>query len=224
MRLTIGLRCSHWSARPASVSATPATSESLQLVGRAARRLEPLAAPQPEDHRRERRDEAQRGPAAAVEAERLEAREEIEEPGVERPGDVRVLVEVREEARIEVRPVRRHADRRVVEIGRRQRIQDERRPEAHEDRGERDRLRAQRRERQQEQERVAEPDLRERVFEGPVGARPIQRAQEDPERDQRDAAPGRVREHPAERLPLAPGGWQSKTAAPRRRGTRTRAG
>ena len=189
------------------MSATPADHEPLQLVDAASRRLQPLAAPQAEDHRRQRRDEAERGPAAPVEAERLETRKEVEKPGVEGPRQVRVLVEVREKARVEVRPVGRNADRLVIEVGPRQRIQHERRPEPGEQHDERDRLHADRGERQQEQERVAETNLRERVFERPVGARAAQRAQEDPERDQRHAPPRGVKDHAAEGLPFRlPGG------------------
>ena len=44
---------------------------------------------------------------------------------------------------------------------------------------------------EQEQERVAQADLRERVLERPVGLRPLERAEEDAEEDQRRAAPDR---------------------------------
>src|SRR6185436_5194042 len=74
--------------------------------------------------------------------------------------------------------------------------------ETDQDGGTHDDLRAQAREGEQEEERVAEADLRERVLERPVGLAPLQRPQEDAEEDQREAAPPCVREHPAERLSL----------------------
>ncbi len=197
--------------------------ESLQLLARASRCPEPLPCPEAQDHRRQRRDEAERGPAAFVESERRLTREEVQEPDVERPREVRVLVEVREESRVEMRPVRRDADARVVEVRRRQRIEDERRPERDEDDRERQRLHANGGERQQEQKRVAEADLREGVFEGPIRLVTIERPQEDAERHQRDAAPDRVPDHAAERLATRRAAARSRTAAPRRRETRTRA-
>ncbi len=146
---------------------------------------------------------------------------QVQEPDVEGPRQVRVLVEVREEPGIEVRPVGGHADARVVEVRARQRIRDERGPEADQDRDEHRRLDAQRREGEQEQDRVAEADLGERVFEGPVGLRPFERSQEDAEQDQRDAAPQRVQQQTRERIRRAPSGWPARTAARRRPGTRT---
>ena len=58
------------------------------------------------------------------------------------------------------------------------------------------------RERQEEEEGVAEADLRQRVLECPVGPWRLERAKEDPEEDQYDAAPHGVGEHVAEPLAL----------------------
>ena len=104
--------------------------------------------------------------------ERRLPREQVEEPGVERPRQVRVLVEVGEEPRVEVRPVgaaRRPrcsrsrpaaADRATNAAQKPTRITTKTaictRSES---------------EGEQEQERVAEADLRQRVFERPVGLR-----------------------------------------------------
>ncbi len=196
----------------------PASTSPWSFWPCASRCLQPLPCPEAQDHRRQRRDEAERGPAAFVEAERRLAREKVQEPDVERPREVRVLVEVRQEARVEMRPVRGNADARVVEGRRRQRIEDERRPERDEDRRERQRLRANGGERQQEQKRVAEADLCEGVFEGPIRLVTIERPEEDAERHQRDAAPDRVPEHACRRARHAPYGSQCEngSAAPTR--------
>src|SRR5689334_1483024 len=49
---------------------------------------QPAASNQAQNHRAERRDEAQRGIAAAISNEGSLAREEIEEPGIECPGQI----------------------------------------------------------------------------------------------------------------------------------------
>ena len=219
-------RCAATAAtRPASVSATPATTRPLQLLRRSSAALfSHSPAHMPEHHRRERRDEAQRGPAALVEAERRLAREQVQEPDVERPRQVRVLVEVREEAayRGAASPrARRPACSRSPGPG--SGYSTNAAQNADEDRREHRDLHAQRREREQEQERVAEADLRQRVLERPVGAAGAR------------ASAGRCRAGSARRCArrraracagssrLARGGWRSRTAARRRRGTRTRA-
>ena len=108
---------------------------------------------------------------------------------------------MREEAGIEVRPVGGDADARVVEVRPRQRIRHERDPEAHQNHGEDCGLDAHRYERQQEQERVAEADLGQRILERPVRLRPLERSQEDAEQHQGDAAPDRVHEQAFECRP-----------------------
>ena len=107
--------------------------------------------------------------------------EEVEEPRVEGPREIRVLVEMREEAAVEMRPASGHANLGVIEARTGQGIQRERGPECHQDRGEHGDLHAQRCEREQEEERVAETDLRQRVFERPVRLRTFERAQKDAE-------------------------------------------
>ena len=71
--------------------AEQATSEQRPRRGEAERPQQP-AGQEAEDHRGERRDEAERGVAAAVVDERLLAREEVEEPLVRAAGEVRRLV------------------------------------------------------------------------------------------------------------------------------------
>ena len=115
-------------ARPASVSATPATTRpfSLSTVERGVFSHRPAHIPSiivasvgmklSVDH------------PPPLKRNGVCAREQVQEPHVERPRQVRVLVEVREEARVEMRPVRRHADLGVVEVRAGQRIQRERAP------------------------------------------------------------------------------------------------
>jgi len=90
-----------------------------------------------EDHRPERRDEAQGLVAATVEGERLLAREEVQEPAVELRREILALVPVRREAVQVVRPVGRHADGLPVETRARHGVEREHRPECHEDEPER---------------------------------------------------------------------------------------
>src|SRR5215208_919171 len=104
-----------------------------------------------------------------------------------------------------MRPVRPYADLGVIETSRGQGIENERAPESNQDRQEHRDLNSQRRKREQEQEGVAQADLRERVLECPVGLRPPERAQEDAEQDQRYAAPHGVPEQlPESRAACAP--------------------
>ena len=204
MRLTIGQMCSHWRTRPASASATPPTTRpfSFSAVERGVFSHSPAHMPSIIVASVGMKLSVDQPPA--VEAERRLAREQVQEPDVERPRQVRVLVEVREEAGVEVRPVGGHADAACS-----------RSPAPAADTATNaaqkpTRIAAKtatwtrtRRERQQEQERVAEADLRQRVLERPVRLRPLERAQEDAEQDQGDAAPDRVHEHALEGL--APG-------------------
>src|SRR5207245_165108 len=89
---------------------------------------QPAAGDEAEDHRAERRNETQRAVPAAVIEERLLAREEVHEPGVERPGEVGVLVPMRRESADVVRPARRDAGAGPVKVRARQRLPGERRP------------------------------------------------------------------------------------------------
>ena len=150
---------------------------------------------QAQDHRRQRGDEAQRRVAAAIARERLLPGKQVQEPGVERPGQVAVLVPVRRETGQMVRPVRPHADRGVVELRAGKRIERERRPVADEDHRQRDPLDSSREESQHEQERVAQADLAERVLEREIGLRAAARPQEDAQEHQDQRPPERVRRH-----------------------------
>ena len=131
------------------------------------------------------------------------------------------LLKCARKPRVEMRPVRAYSHLRVVEVRTGQRIEHERRPKADQNRCERHDLHAQRRERQQEEERVAQTNLRERVFERPVGVRPFERAQEDPEEDEDEAAPDGMSEHAAEALALALPArdreWQRRAGQERKR-------
>ena len=122
-----------------------------------------------------------------------------------------------------VRPVGRHADRRVVEAGGRQRIERERRPVADQDHRQRDPLARAAGTRQQEQERVAQADLRQRVLEREVGLRSRLRRRKTPSSDQDERPPERVRS-----MRPTPGPGAARLAIengrPRRPGTRTTAG
>ena len=203
MRLTSGHTPATCSSRPSDDAGGAPRGEPPRRRRHPRRGREQPAGQQAEDHRRQRRHEVQREVAAAVEAERRLAREQVEEPhvgGVRRgwcscPSARRSPVSV-------VRPVGRHADRRPVEARRRQRIQRERRPVADQDRRRRDRLPARARPGQQEQERVAQADLRQHVLEGEVGLRPPLRAQEDAEqRSGAASARTRVAEQPPKAWP-----------------------
>ena len=101
---------------------------------------QPGAGDQAEYHRPQCRDETERGVTAVVEQKRLLAREEVEEPAVERPGQVRVHVPVGGEAGevVRRRPIGGDADRLVIEVRPRQRVEDEGGPVAHEQHGQRD--------------------------------------------------------------------------------------
>ena len=178
-----------------------------------------------QDHRRQRGDEAQRRVAAAVVRERPLAGKQVQEPGVERPGQVAVLVPVRREAARMVRPVWRHADRGVSRT--RRRGADRARTPPSSRRGSTPSAihctRA-REERQHEQERVAQADLAERVLEREIGLRAAARPEEDPQEDQDQRSPEGVRRHPGFRLPpRQPAGQRERQGRPRP-GTRTTAG
>ena len=94
----------------------PAASKRLHR-DRAALARGATAGDQAQDHGAERGNEAERQIAAAVKHERLDAREEIQEPLVEGVAQVGVLIPMRGEARVVVRPIRRNADGLVVEAG-----------------------------------------------------------------------------------------------------------
>ncbi len=109
-----------------------------------------------QDHRRQRGDEAQRRVAAAVARERRLPGKQVQEPRVERPGQVAVLVPVlREPARV-VGPVRRHADRAEVKLRAGKRIKGEGPPVSDEDERQRGPLDSSRVKSQHEQKRVAQ--------------------------------------------------------------------
>ena len=180
------------------------------------------AGDQPQDHRRQGGNEAERRVAAAVVPERLGTGEQVEEPDVERPGRVAVLVPVGREAAHQMRPVRRNADSRVIEIGT-HRIGREEGPVAYNESNERQPLHANRPHAQQEEERVAQADLREGVFEREVGRRwPIERRKTPRKTSTSDRQTACADIQPE--TDPRPAGWRGRTAVPRRPGTRTRAG
>src|SRR5215468_10091622 len=92
--------------------------EPFHFAQRIALTAEHIARDQSKDHRSERRDEAERRIPAAVERERSFTREKIQEPHVESPRQIRVLVPMRGETAHPMRPVFRHADGRRIEIRR----------------------------------------------------------------------------------------------------------
>src|ERR1700722_19905166 len=135
--------------------------------------------------------------------------EKIEEPLVERRGEVRVFVPMRGEAR-QVRPIRRHPDGSVIETGRRQWIQRKRRPVTQQNCRQTQPLNLAGRPRQQENKNVTHADLAERVLKREIGLRPMQRTQEDPEESEQNSAPDGVPEHRSERLSAGPSFCQRK--------------
>jgi len=85
---------------------------------------EPLPGDEAEEHGSQGGNEAEGEIASTVEEERGGSRKEIEEPEVEGPSEVRVLVPVRGESLEKMRmPLRRHADLGVVEAGGRKRVE-----------------------------------------------------------------------------------------------------
>ena len=167
---------------------------------------EHVAREQPENHRRQRRHETQRRVAAAVKKKRFLARKKIEPPRLKARREVRVLLPMRRKPREPVRlqPALRHAHLRVVETGRRQRVECKGRPHAHHDQHERRPLLAHRTEPEREKKTIAQTDLRERVLKRPVRQRPPGRPQKHPEQNQDRCAPDRVPDHRAGRLPPGP--------------------
>ena len=71
--------------------------------------LEPAAGDEAENHGGEGGYKTECRVTAAVVEERFFAREQIEEPSIERPGEIGVLVPMRGESLQMMRPVRRHA-------------------------------------------------------------------------------------------------------------------
>ena len=221
MRLTTGLMPVTCSKPPAARPIAPAATSS--FIGmRGAGGAQPAAGDQAEDHRAERRDEAQCEIAAAIRDERLRAREQVEEPDVERVSEIVVLVPVRRESAVVMRPVRGHAHRLIV-VRDDRRVERPRQPIADQDDGERGPLHARRSQSEQEEERIAEADLRQRVFEGEVRLPASDRAQEDAERDQDQRPPHRMREQRARLRAARHAAARANRAARRRPGTRTTA-
>ena len=99
-----------------------------------------------------------------------------------------------------MRPIRRHADLRVIKVRPRHRIQRPRQPVADENHRQRRPLHSCAAQTKQEQQRIAQADLRQRVFEGPVRLRLAHRAQEDAQQDQQQRPPQRVTEQRGARL------------------------
>src|SRR5207237_909411 len=130
--------------------------------------LEQAAGKEAEDHGDESRNEAERLVSATVMRERLLAREEIQKPLVEVSGEIRVLVPVRGDS-VQVLPVRIDAYGPVVESCGRQRVEQEGQPVDHQERAGRDGLDSRSTTGQEEQEEIAQPDLRQRILEREVG-------------------------------------------------------
>ena len=123
---------------------------------------------------RECRNKTQGGPAALIEDKGLLSRKEVQEPNIKRPCKIGILVPVREESSVVVRPILWNPDPGVVELGTWRWIQRERRPKADQDQHQRHHLRSHTRESQQKQEDVTQSDLRECVFKCEVGLRRAQ--------------------------------------------------
>ncbi len=157
--------------------------------------LQPAPGGQAEDHGAQGGYEAEGRVAAAVVGERPLAGEEVQEPGVERPCRVRVLVPMRGEAGELVRPVGGDAGPDPVEPRARQRIERERGPVAGEQGDEGDPLLALGSEPEPEEHDVAQADLAQGVLEREIRLGPVEGAEHDAEGHQDDRAPCRVAEH-----------------------------
>src|SRR5439155_13314591 len=148
---------------------------------------QPAPCHEAENHRPERGDEAERKVSAVVRDKRTLAREQVQKPLVEGITEVVVLVPVRQETGVIVPEMPGGADayRSPVETGSGKGIEGPGQPVARQNCGQCPPSPAWRTETQHEQERVAEPDLAERVFKREVGLGPVHRAQEDTEQNQR---------------------------------------
>ena len=94
-----------------------------QFLGLRLVALEPLSGQETENHGRECRNKTQGGPAPLIEDKGLRSRKEIQEPNIKRPCKIGILVPVREESAVIVRPIWRNADPGVVKLWARRWIQ-----------------------------------------------------------------------------------------------------
>ena len=92
-----------------------------------------------------------------------------------------------------VLPVRRHAHGGIIEAGPGRRVERPRQPIAEQNRAKSDPLPARAAEREQNRERIAQANLRERVFKGEIGLRAVSGSQKYPQRHQQERSPERVR-------------------------------
>src|ERR1700733_7928452 len=92
-------------------------------------------------------------------------------------------------------PIGGNSDSGILEAGSRGGIKRPSQPGAKKDGSESDPLIAHRTKGQQEQKGIAQADLRERVLKGEVGLAAVERAKEDPERNQEQRSPDCVGEH-----------------------------
>src|ERR1035438_396981 len=128
------------------------------------RSAHPLAGREPQDHGAEGWNKAERQISAIVFDERLDAREEVEEPDVESVAEVVALIPVRQKS---------------AEDAGNGWIERPSQPVTEENHAECGPLPLWRTPGEQEKEWITEADLRQRVLEGEVGLRRIERAQKD---------------------------------------------
>lgn len=175
---------------------------SLRAAGASARQ-------QAEDHRAQRREEAERRVPAAVEFKRPLAREQVQEPPVERPGRIAVQVPVRLKSRAHLLrgsglPAGRRPHRPVVKPVRRQRVHRKRHPVAGHDHRKSRHLSGRTQPRHQKQQRIPQPDLSQGVLKRPVGHPAAGRTQPHPQQHQHQRPPEGMSQHPSEPLLLPP--------------------
>src|SRR6202021_3263562 len=103
--------------------------------------LEPLSGEQSHNHGAERGNKTQRRPTALIKDKRILARKEVQEPNVEGPREVGVLVPMREKSGVEMMPVWWNSDPGVVHLRTWSGIQRESRPKANQDQHQRHNLR-----------------------------------------------------------------------------------
>src|ERR1700679_2146118 len=111
--------------------------------------------------------------------ERLLPGEQVQEPRVERPGQVTVFVPVLRESNRVMGPVRRHADRVEIKLRTGNSIEGEGPPVSDQDQRQRDPLNSSRLKGQHEQEGVAEANLAECILKSVIGLRAIERPEKD---------------------------------------------
>ena len=159
----------------------------------------PTARGDSQQHGAKRRNKAQRQIAAVVEQERTGAREQVQEPDIERLAEIAVHIPVRCKAGEEVPvPVVRHSHGSVVEIGVRRRVQCPCQPVGEENPSQRGPLPARTNECKQKGKGVTKANLGQRVLEGEVGDGALGGAKKDSQRHQQETAPDGMAQHALE--------------------------